>query len=168
MNNLLVLAVSLSLIMSISFSSFPIAVYGQAQTGTSGSSKASNANSVVSVSSSVSVPVSNDTLKAKDGMLRTAVNSFLNSGPNVLKASPNDQPSVKTKIVNEINNATQNVEGIEATNAIVGIEVSKALRSEVSANTNPAQSSIITIQTSSTCKPTVSKSIICDNIVTIK
>lgn len=132
------------------------------------SSGITDASSVVSVSSSVTVQVSNETLKIKDGMLRSAVGNFLNSGPNVLKTTETDQPQVKSKISNEINNDTQNVQGIEATNAIIGVEVSKALRTAVSNSEKPGQAAIVTIQTSSTCKPFTVKAISCDNTVTIK
>ena len=70
-----------------------------------------NQNSVVSVSASVTVQVGNQTLKAKDGMLRSSIINFLSSGPNVLKTPETDQPDVKSKIVNQINNVTQNVQG---------------------------------------------------------
>ncbi len=112
--------------------------------------------------------VSNQSLKTKDGMLRSSVINFLNSGPNVLKTPETAQPDVKSKIVNQINNDTQSVEGSEATNAIIGVEVTKALKSLVSSSDKPNQSSIVTIQTSSTCKPLTVKSISCENTVTIK
>ena len=121
---------------------------------------------VVKVSSSVAVDVSNSTLKIKDGMLRSAVSSFLNSGPNVLKTSVTNQPLVKTKIDNKINNVTQSVQGAEATNAIIGVEVSKALKTLVLSFGN--STGVVTVDTSSTCKPSASKSISCDNTVTIK
>lgn len=123
--------------------------------------------SIVTVSAIVTVPVSNDTIKTKDGMLRTSVIGFLNSGPNALKTSANDQPVVKSKIVNLVNNDTQNVEGPEATNAIVGVEISKALKSIVSEG-NASENMMVTIQSSSSCKPTAVGSISCENTVTMK
>lgn len=170
MNNLEPLWIITTIVMSITVLAFSGPINGQAQpTGSTPPNQVmSNTNSVVSVSSSVTVQVSNDSLKAKDGMLRSAVSSFLNSGPNVLKTSPSDQPVVKSKISNLISNDTQSVEGIEATNAIVAVEVSKAIKTAVSTSDKPGQSAMVTIQTSSTCKPLATKSISCDNTVTIK
>ena len=42
---------------------------------------------------------------------------------------------------------------LEATNAIIGVEVSKALKTLVMSSDKPNQNEIVTIQTSSTCKP---------------
>ena len=125
-------------------------------------------NNVVSVSASVSVQVSNETIKAKESMLRSAVVNFLTSGPNVLKTSESDLPNIKTKVVNQINNATQSIEGSEATNAIVGVEISKALKTIVASTGKPAPIKPVTIQTSSTCKPSTVNLLACDNVVTIK
>jgi hypothetical protein len=124
-------------------------------------------NNTVTVSSSFSVGLSNQTIKIKDGMLRSAVIGFLTSGPNVLKMSPTDQPVVRTKIVNQISNATQSVQGVEATNAIVGVELSKALKILVGSTTKPNQSVVVTIETSSTCKP-LGSMVTCDNTVNIQ
>ncbi len=140
-------------------------VYGQSQSSTTSATKAGDS---VSVSASVTVQVTNESLKTKDGMLRSSVISFLNSGPNVLKTLATDQPIVKTKIVNQINNVTQSVQGLDATNAIIGIEVSKALKTIVSSTDKSNQEGTVAIQTSSTCKPMNTKAISCDNTVTIK
>jgi hypothetical protein len=129
-------------------------------------------SSVASVSSSVSVPASNETIKSKEGTLRSGVVSFLNSGPNILKTSDIYQLATKTKIINVVNNATQNVEGVEAMNAIVGIELGKALRSVISSDNQTNDKGLITIATASTCKPSSGDSsvnnISCDNTITIK
>lgn len=127
-----------------------------------------NTSSVVTVSSSVTIPVSNQSIKSNEVTLKSAVIGFLNSGPNVLKTSDITQTNAKTKIDNQINNATQIVEGIEATNAIVGVEVGKALRSVISSTTQQGQSGLVTITTSSTCKPSILKITSCENIITIK
>lgn len=141
-------------------------VYAQMQPTAPISNKTfSNGTSLVSVSASVKIQVSNATLDIKEKMLRTAVSTFLNSGQNVLKTSASDLPIVKTKIANQINNATQSVEGTEATNAIIGVEVGKALKTVISPTTHTG---FLTVMTSSTCKPAASKSISCDNIITIK
>ena len=112
--------------------------------------------------------MSNETLDIKEKMLRSAVSSFLNSGQNVLKTSDSDVPIVKTKISNQINNVIQNVEGTEATNAIIGVEIGKALETVISPTAQKSHAGGITVMTSSTCKPAAVKSISCDNIVTIK
>ena len=83
----------------------------------------------------------------------------------LLKASDADIPVVKTKITNRVNNAVQDVEGIEATKAIIGVEITKALKSKIPSSN---QSVIVTIDTSSTCKPSNIKLISCQNSVTIK
>ena len=124
--------------------------------------------SIVTVSSSVTVDVHNQTIKTKEATLKSAVIGFLNSGPNVLKTSDGYQVGTKTKISNQINNSTQSVEGIEATNAIIGVEIGKALKSTVARGSQSNQSDTITVATSSTCKPVADKSIACDNIITIK
>lgn len=159
--------ISVALVLSFSLWNFPTTVYGQT-TPSSSKTISSDSDSVVSVSSSVTVQVSNETLKVKDGMLKSAVVGFLNSGPNVLKTPVSSQPNVKTTIKNQVNNATQSVEGIEATNAILGIEVSKALKTMVTNSDKPGQSALVTIQTSSTCKPSTVKLISCENSVTLK
>ena len=117
------------IVLSTSLLYLSMPVYGQSQSATTSATKAGDS---VSVSASVTVQVTNESLKTKDGMLRSSVISFLNSGPNVLKTVATDQPIVKTKIVNQINNVTQSVQGLDATNAIIGIEVSKALKTIVS------------------------------------
>lgn len=128
----------------------------------------SNGSGVVSVSTSVVIQVSNETQDIKEKMLKTAVGNFLNSGQNVLKTSDSDLPIVKTKITNQINNAIQNVEGTEATNAIIGVEIGKALETVISPTAPKGHAGVITVMTSSTCKPAAVKSISCDNLVTIK
>jgi hypothetical protein len=165
MQKSLVLSVCTALVLSLGMSYFSVNTYGQSQ-GTKTTSD--SGNSVVSVSASVTVQVTNESLKTKDGMLRSSVISFLNSGPNVLKTVERDQFDVKTKILNQINNATQSVQGLDATNAVIGIEVSKALKTLISSSDKPNQSATVAIQTSSTCKPLAVKSITCENTVTIK
>ena len=152
-----------TLVLSISIWHFPAGIYAQSQSLNS----SDNGKSIVSVSASVTVQVSNESLKAKDSMLKSSIIGFLNSGPNVLKTAQTDQPNVKSKISNAINNATQDIQGIEATNAIIGVEISKALKSLVSSS-QPNQSALVTIQTSSTCKPSGAVSISCQNTVNIK
>ena len=153
--------------LSVSICHIQNEVYAQSQP-VSSNNTSSNVTSVVSVSASVVIPVSNETLDIKEKMLRTAVSSFLNSGLNVLKTSDSDLPIVKTKISNQINNAIQNVEGTEATNAIIGVEVGKALKSVISPTAQKTHAGFVTVMTSSTCKPAAGKSISCDNIITIK
>lgn len=126
------------------------------------SNTSTNSSGVVSVASTVIVSVSNETLKDKVDMLRSAVSTFLNAGVNVLKVSQSEQPTIKTKISNLINKDNQNVEGVEATNAIVGVELNKALRTVISSG------GLITVQTISTCKPSSVDLISCENVVTLK
>lgn len=123
---------------------------------------------VASVKTSVTVEVSNESLKSNNIRLGNAMVGFLNSAPNVLKTSDIDHQIIKTKINNQINNDTQSIEGIEATNAIIGIELIKALKTVNASSYNLNQSGLITVETSSTCKPAVTKGISCDNTITIK
>lgn len=152
------------MILSITLWHLPVGIYGQSTvTATSKSTSAAGS----SVSSSVTVEVSNETLKAKTNTLTTAVIGFLNSGANVLKTAVTDQTIMKTKINNRITNATQNMEGAEATNAIIPVEISKALRSINSTYYNSGKVGSITIDTSSTCKP-ATKNISCENGITLR
>lgn len=164
------LCISFALVLSIVWQA--PGAYAQSKTATGSfvqnSSGVVAGNNIVSVSASVSVQVSNETIKTKESMLRSAVVNFLTSGPNVLKTSETDLPNIKTKVVNQVNNDTQSIEGSEATNAIVGVEVSKALKTIVASTEKSAPIKSVTIQTSSTCKPSAVKSIACDNVVTIK
>ena len=169
MKNLCCALICTALVLSISISQFPIEIYAQSQSFNSASKTTSgDGKSVVSVSASITVQVSNESLKAKEGMLRSSVIGFLNSGPNVLKTPESDQANIKSKIVNQINNATQNVQGLEATNAIVGVEVSKALKSLVASSDKPNQTALVTIKTASTCNSITVGPTSCDNTVTIQ
>lgn len=158
----------LALLFSLSLSHFSAEVVGQSQSGSNNvlKSKSSTGNSMVSLTSSITVPISNETLKIENGMLVSAVFSYLGSGPNVLKTLANDQTAVTTKITNKINNDTQLVEGAEATNAIIGVEIGKALKSIISSPNKPNQTGTVTVETSSNCKPAMG-SISCENSVTI-
>jgi hypothetical protein len=97
-------------------------------------------------------------------MLRSAVISFLNSGANALKIPEEVATAIKTKIANQISNMTQNVEGSEATNAIVGVEITKALKNLVSSKS----SGTVTVDASSNCKALTDNIFSCDNTVSIK
>lgn len=145
-------------------------VNAQSSTSTDTASKtnSSSQRNTVSVSASVTIEINNATYKTKETMLKAAVTGFLTSGPNVLKKTPTDQPSVKTKIINKLTNATQAVEGVDATNAILGIEMSRGLKIVNSSSWNQKQPGIIGVDTSSTCKPSGSGLITCDNSVTIR
>lgn len=121
---------------------------------------------VVSVNSSLTIQVSNKTLDMNQKTLRSAIINFLSSGPGVLKSSEKEQVLVKSKIVNQINKDTQNVEGTEATNAIIGIELGKALSTLVSSQAQNI-SKIITVQTGSICRPSATESISCENTVVV-
>ncbi len=169
MKKLGLICLSLGFIVSLLILTLSASVYGQSQL-TSDTSKvfSGNGTNIASVSASVAVQVSNETLKTKETMLRGAVVNFLNSGPNILKTSSDDQPMVKTKITNDVNKATQNVEGIEATNAVINVEISKALRTTVSSPNQQSQPSIVTVQTSSKCTLSNSNLTSCVNTVTIK
>ena len=185
MNNFRIIPLCVPLVLSISILLVPLASNAQQQFGTNNASNttplASNAqqqfglgnasnttsasgNSLVSISASVSVPVTNESLRNKDTMLRSAVIGFLNSGANVLKIPDEVMANVKTKIANQVSNMTQNVEGSEATNAIIGVEITKALRSLISSK----GTGIVTVDASSTCKAPTDNMISCDNTVNIK
>jgi hypothetical protein len=121
----------------------------------------------VSVSSSLSVPVDNQTIKANEGTLRSGILGFLNSAPNILKTSSSFQPLTKTKITNEINNTTQIVEGADATNAIVGVELGRALRTVVDSSDTQDGGGPVVVTTSSSCTP-IAGPLTCNNTVVIK
>jgi hypothetical protein len=122
----------------------------------------------IKVNANVVAQVSNETMKDKEGFLKSAVTSFLNSGPNVLKTLPTEQPTVKTSILNFINNDTQNVEGVEATNAIIGVELGKAIKTIVSTSTKSNQTGTVTVVTSSSCAPSSENVLSCANVVNIR
>jgi hypothetical protein len=145
-------------------------LYAQSQPTTGSLSKVTpvSGNARVSVSSSISIPVSNETIKTNEATLKSAVVGLLNSGPNILKTSDNYQLNVKTKITNQMNNTTQNVEGIEATNAIVGVEIGKGLRNVISSTAQQNHTSLITVTTSSACNPAANSVVSCNNTVLIK
>jgi hypothetical protein len=163
------ISISFGFILSVSILTIPSPLDGQSQT-TSATSKvvSENATNIISVSASIAIQVGNETLKTKENMLRGAVVNFLNSGPNILKTPSNDLPIIKTNIANRINKATQSVEGIEATNAIVGVEISKALRTIVSSMNQQNQTGVVTVETTSRCAPSNTNLTSCSNTVTIK
>lgn len=161
---------SFALLLSSALLNLPLGSNAQSQSPAVINSKVTSKGGDVGVTVSVTatVQVSNATLESKDRMLRNAITSFLTSGHNVLKATPTEQPVVKTKVTNQISNTTQSVEGVEATNAVLGVEISKALKTVTSSIVEQNQTSVVTIGTSSTCKPTPYGSISCENSVTIK
>ena len=169
MQKSITLCLCLALILSIYFGHFPpLTASAQSQsTSNISSGMESERRNEVTVRATANVDVSNSTLDTKDKMLRNAVIGFINSGPNVLKKTPTDQPVVKTKIINQIINATQSVEGIEATSAVIAVEITKGLKGLITASSKPNQSAIITLETSSTCK-LIGLNISCENTVTIK
>ena len=93
--------------------------------------------------------------------------AFVKLGPDLLKGSDKKLPNVTTKIDNEINNVTQTVKTTKSTNAVLGVEISKALARIVSLLA-PHQTDTITIHTLSICKHSAPRSDNCDNAVTIK
>lgn len=120
------------------------------------------------ISATLTLDISNETLKAKTDLLWSSVVGFLSSGPKILKSPATTDPVVKTKITNKINNETQTVEGVEATNAILSVEITKALRTVNSSSFTANRTGIVTIDTTSLCKPSDVKSIACQNNVEIK
>lgn len=142
-------------------------IYAQTQSTEKGFSKIGSANekNALSVSASLTVEVRNETLGAKANLLRTAVSGFLAAGPGIFKSTDSGEPMIKTKIANKINNSTQNVEGTDASYAILGVEINKALRTVISSSTQPNQTAIVKIETTSTCKPLGPTSITCGNTV---
>ena len=158
----------LAIVLSIYIWHPPSAVTAQSQSTTGITSKVSGSgNDEVTVGATANIKVSNATLTAKDKNLRNAIIGFLNSGPNLLKTIPSDQPIVKTKVTNQLSNTTQSVEGIEATGAIIAVEVTKALKSLISSK-GPNQTAFVNVETSSTCKPSSADMISCQNSVTLK
>lgn len=154
--------------MSFSMCIHPTILFAQSTPAADMSTRTTSGNGTsISVSATVAIQISNETLQAKEGLLRSAIITFLNSGPNLLKATPTDTPAMNSKISNQINNVTQIVEGLEATNAIIGVEINKALKTLILSLEQPKQSKAITIGTTSTCKPS-GQSIACENVVKIK
>ena len=144
----------------------PTLVSGQSPTNST--NKVSEIGNQITVNATLSIQVSNLTLDTKDRMLRSAVIGFVTSGPNVLKTTPTEQPLVRTKITNQVTKAIQSLEGIEATNAIIGVEISKAIKGLISSTNDPNQTKIVNVETSSTCKPEATKSLSCENNIVIK
>jgi hypothetical protein len=167
MQNAVIITFFTAAALSIIFLQLAYAQLQSAIDGAPDGSLSSNVTDSVLVEASAVIEVNNSTLQAKEKMLRTAIVNFLTSGPNALKAMPEDQPIVKTKIVNQINNATQSVEGIEATNAIIGVEISKMLRTVLSSSNQQNKNAIVIMQTSSTCSP-INVEISCENTVIMK
>ena len=94
---------------------------------------------LVSVNASITLDLSNETAKERTGILTSAVGNYLKSGPNTLTMSATINPGVKTAIVNQITNSTQSLEGTEATNAILGVEIGGAIKTIVSSLDKPNQ-----------------------------
>lgn len=158
--------VCVALILSLFFCPFPTTIYAQSESREDSSSRTTGAaNDVVSVSASITVQVANETLKLKEGTVRSAIVGLFNSGLGILKTSDSDQPISKTKITNQISNTTQSVEGTEATYAVIGVEISKAFKSVISSSNNTGS---VTLELSSTCKPAGVKMTSCDNSLDIK
>jgi hypothetical protein len=156
----LVLSISIESIQSVEAQSFG--------NENNSSTTSENRNSGVSVGANLTVEVNNDSLSAKNKMLGTAIIGFLSSGPTILKTPNTPQPIVNTRINNQINDTTQSLEGVEATNAIIGVEINKALKSVNSSSHNLNQTGVVTVEISSTCEPSGVKLISCNNVITIK
>lgn len=122
---------------------------------------------LVSVNATVTLDVGNDTYKTRTGILTSAVVNFLKSGPNILTMSGSINTVVKTQIVNQINNSTQSLEGTEATNAIVGVEIGGAIKSLISSLDKPNQTAIVSIDIFTKCAP-LGSSANCFNNIMIK
>lgn len=160
-------------LISILVLAFSLSEYANAQivpptnsTNSTGSAEATG--NIASVRSSVAIQVTNSTMKTNEATLKSAINSFLNAGADVLKTSDSYQLNIQTKIVNQITNATQNVQGTEATNAIVGVELGKALKTVTSPSDLQKSAAVIRVETASTCKDSAGNFINCDNSITIK
>ena len=147
---------------SVRFLGHALAPTDSPSTTTSG-----NDNAIVLVNSNITVPVMFDTINTKGGALTSSIMAFVNLGPDVLMGSDSGLPNIKMKIDNEVDNITQTVRGTKSINAIMGVEITKALASIVSLLAEN-QTDTITIETFSVCKPSVAKSDSCDNAVTIK
>jgi hypothetical protein len=120
------------------------------------------------ISATFTLDISNDTLEDNNYVLWSSVVGVLSSGPNVLKTSATTAPVFKTKIVNKINNGTQTIEGVDTTNAVLSIEIIKALKTVNSSSYSANRTGIVSIDTTSLCKPSDAKSIACQNSVEIK
>jgi len=101
-------------------------------------------------------------------VLRSTVFSLLNSHTIGLATADCDQSIVKTKITNEINNESQNVEGADATDAIIGVEINKSLKYVVSSLKMPNQTTTVTAETYNACKRIALKSVLCENTIKLK
>jgi hypothetical protein len=120
------------------------------------------------ISATFTLDISNETLEDNNYVLWSSVVGVLSSGPNVLKTSATTSPVFKTEIANKINNDTQTVEGVDTTNAVLSIEIIKALKTVNSSSYSANRTGIVTIDTTSLCKPSDAKSITCQNNVEIK
>ena len=141
--------------VSFFFLSFQATIYAQLKSAGNSSTPVTpgNVKNIASISSTITLNVSNETLKVRESTLKSAVVNLLNSVPNILKTSDSDQAVTKTKITNQRNNSTQNVEGREASNAIVAVEITKALRTIISTTNKPMQTGIVTLTETSASTP---------------
>jgi hypothetical protein len=164
------IGVCVVLALSLCLWHFPAISYAQFHnpTNTPSNTTPVEQNVLVSVNSTVTLPVTNQTFKSNQGTLRSVTIDLINAGPDVLKTSDENKITIQTKITNHINNDTQVVQGVEATNAIIGVEINKGLTGIVSSTHNQSQGGIVTIQISSTCKQTAANSIFCENTLVLK
>ena len=94
-----------SLSILISFYLLPIPIYGQSLPVVKSSLK-----NIYDVSASVTLQVRNETLS---GVLTPAILNLINSGAGIFKTSESDKLVMKTTVDNQINNVTQNVQGVD-------------------------------------------------------
>ena len=95
-----------ALALSVSIWHLPGPAYAQLRPAAS-----SSLQNTSEVNGSLTVQVKNETIS---GVLTPTVFNLINSGPSIFKTSDSDKIIMKTKIDNQINNATQNVEGTDA------------------------------------------------------
>lgn len=110
-----------------------------------------NKAKMILANSSISLKVRNDTQATDYGRLKDTVISFLNLHSGITMTSDCEDARVKTTISNEINDEIQYLEGSETANAIVGVEITKALKSLVSSD-GTIETVSVTIKLSSSCE----------------
>jgi hypothetical protein len=114
------------------------------------------------INAGLTLQAANETINS--AVLSPAINSLLNLGPFVFKTSDSQQFSMKTKIENQVNNVTQNIEGTDAAYAVVGINIVNALKTLV----NSMDQHQVTIHVTTTCKSMTIANTTCNNVVQIK
>jgi hypothetical protein len=149
------LCICFTMALSVFLSNLPFDAGAQTSTG-------NNTLASSDINAGLTLQATNETINS--AVLSPAINSLLNLGPFVFKTSESQQFIMNTKIENQVNNVTQNIEGTDAAYAVVGINIVNALKTLVTSTDQHAVSIHVTI----TCKSITTAKTTCNNVVQIK